>query len=613
MLRMRSKWGLAGALLSLAGVSHAAGVKASSAAKGEDGRNLAVESAFDGLLSTAWAEGDLGDGKGSWIEVSFDRPVDVESITLWPGNLETGQRSAREFGRPHTVTITLSAAGSEPVTATARVPDPSEVGPTRMDVSVVGKATTVRITLDEVHRGGLYNDCAIAEVAVNFAKGNTPAVLDRLSAWLQSEAGVRADSKDAEEVAALVTTIQAEQFGDRDALQELMLRAGDGAPYLRNQVRGLVPAGFRLAALPPDQHAVKALLELGDSNAIPAIERAALRSLGAEAARLAQRVEMFEAYQELIGAKRTASPWGEPGVAPGALRGLGEPAAVALDPFGSLWVADTGNHRVQRFGPDGVLQRVWGIGEADITNVWFPKSRDWYASGARPSEEKGGFVAPVDIATASSKIGTTAWVLDARGRVTVIGEDEQVSAVWQVESDLPVSAGVGGEAHLVRMSPKRFVVTLGAEAVVLDETGAEQHRFDIPDGAPQGAMAIGGRLGLLFANDLVLYELDGFRFGGALGDSLGRGFESWDVAWDEKGKLWALTDQGVAILYKKPGRVDFRVSVSEASLDRPRFAVYDGLLYVTSGDRILRLDALKARRDAELLEEEAASAARDGE
>jgi hypothetical protein len=541
--------------------------------------------------------------------LSFDRPVDVSSVTIWPGHLETGVRSAREWGRPHTVTVTLTVPGSAPVTATERVPDPADVGPTRLDISVAGRATAMRVTIDEAYRGGLYNDCALAEVAVNFAKGATPAVLDRLAAWQTSDAGVRADAKDAEEIAALVAKFRAEQFGDRDALQELMLRAGDGAPYLRSQVKSLVPPGFRLDALPPDAHAVAALLELGDSNAIPAIERAALRSRGAEAAKLQQRVEMFEAYQELIGARRVATPWGEPGIAPGALRGLGEPLAVALDPFGSVWVADTGNHRVQRFGPDGVLQRSWGVGEADITNVWFPKTRDWYAAGARPSEENGGFVAPIDIATASSKIGTTAWVLDARGRVTVIGEDDQIAAVWTVASELPVSSGVAGEGHIVRMSARRFVVVLGAEAIVLDDAGVELSRFDIPDGAPQGAVALGGRLGLLFARDLVLYELDGFRFGGALGDSLGRGFESWDLAWDEKGRMWALTDQGVAIKYKKPGRVDFRAEVSATSLDRPRFAVYDGLLYVTTGDRIVRMDALEARRNAELAEERASEGA----
>ncbi len=598
-------------LLGLPSLAWAGGVKASSAAKPEDGATFTAESAFDGLLSTAWAEGDLGEGNGSWVEVTFDRAVDVTTVTLWPGNISTGRRSAREYGRPHTVTVTLSNPGTAPVQVVARLSDPGDVGPTRVDVAISGKATTLRVTVDEAYRGGLFNDCAIAEVAVNFVGGNTPAVLDRLATWQLSEAGQRADAKDAEEVAGLVGKIRAEQFGDRDALQELMLRAGDGAPYLRAQARTLVPAGFRLSALPPDPHAVQALLEIGDSNAIPAIERAALRSRGQDQVALNQRVEMFEAYQDLVGANRTVSPWGEVGIAPGALKSLGEPLAIGLDPFGGVWVADTGNHRVQRFGPDGVLQKAWGFGTADITNVWFPKTRNWYAAGAHPTEEAGGFVAPVDLVLVSSKVGTTAWVLDARGRVSVIGEDDQIRTVWKIASDMPVSAGVGGEAHLVRMSPKRFVVVWGNEAVVLDELGAEVSRFDIPDGSPQGAIAVGDRLGLQFAKDLVEYGLDGFRFGGALGDSLGRGFESWDLVTDEKAKLWALTDQGVAIRFKKLGVVDFRVSVSETSMGRPRFAVFDGLLYVTDGDRILRLDALEARRKAELAEEEKVEAAKD--
>ena len=40
--------------------------------------------------------------------------------------------------------------------------------------------------------------------------------------------------------------------------------------------------------------------------------------------------------------------------------GLDFPAAMALDPQGQLWVADTGNHRFAIFTPDGEFVETWG-------------------------------------------------------------------------------------------------------------------------------------------------------------------------------------------------------------------------------------------------------------
>ncbi len=45
------------------------------------------------------------------------------------------------------------------------------------------------------------------------------------------------------------------------------------------------------------------------------------------------------------------------GSAPGSVC---SPAGLAVDGSGSLWVADSGNHRVQRFSPDGKLLACWG-------------------------------------------------------------------------------------------------------------------------------------------------------------------------------------------------------------------------------------------------------------
>ena len=152
--------------LTLSATAHA-GTRASSEASTSDGESHPAAHAFDGLLTTGWAEGAVGDGTGEWLELTLDATTDIRSISLWPGRIDRGSRGLREHGRPHTVTVTLSG-GTEDVSKTVRVLDIAETGPARLDVPISGSARKIRIHLDKVYGGGIYSDTYITEVAVNF-------------------------------------------------------------------------------------------------------------------------------------------------------------------------------------------------------------------------------------------------------------------------------------------------------------------------------------------------------------------------------------------------------------------------------------------------------------
>lgn len=75
-----------------------------------------------------------------------------------------------------------------------------------------------------------------------------------------------------------------------------------------------------------------------------------------------------------------------------ALGGFNKPHMVAVDEAGNIYVVETGNHRVQKFSPQGrTLGWIGGKADGSVTNGWEAESSP-IATG-RP----GGFDAPVSI------------------------------------------------------------------------------------------------------------------------------------------------------------------------------------------------------------------------
>jgi hypothetical protein len=590
-------------------VALANSVKASSELVDDDGVEHPAALAFDGLITTAWAEGEMGAGDGSWLELTFKNPTNISSVSIWAGDMRRGVRSLKENGRPRLVSVILDDADDEPVEVQARIGDVETHGVHRVDVAIEGLSRKVRIRVDEGLPGFLRNDLYIAEVAVNFRGGEQPAdSLAALESFIASPKGEKALASHREYVVGLFDRVDTSEFGDREAFADLADLASDGAPWLREQVLKTIPEGFRAQALPADSVAVEALLKIRDANAIPALGMAATRAKGRDQRKLEKQVTYFRAYSELQGGpRRNLDTWGTPGWEAGALQSFGEPLGVVQGAYGDLYVADTANHRVSVFRPDGTTREVWGGGEAVVTDVWLSGKRAHYVGGASPVTSDGGFTCPVDIEIVEEKNGERVVVLDARRRVQWFGGDGKFLGGWKFQSEGDISSGVGGEAHVLVVRDK-VVAIWGNEAIVFEEDGTEVSRWPIEDGVPSAAVTLkNGKVAFGFAGKVVAYDLDGYRQGVMFGgDQLPAGAEFWDMRFDEKGKLWIVTDNGLAVKFKRPGKVDYQVTWTTQPVSAPRFTVRDDMLHITDSGRIYRVDALEVKAEAELAEEEAA-------
>lgn len=579
----------------LAATSLAAAPKASSELKNPEGEKFPAANAFDGSLTTAWAEGEEG-AAGAWIELKLDKATEVASVSIWPGNLSQGRKSLKEYGRPTSLTVTVSTKG-EPVTLQVMMPDLVAEGPQRVDLALPEpvQATGVRVTIDDGSDGFVYDGSYIAEIGFDVGRSAQPESVEKHREWLAGTGAESARKKNEDTVVGWFELAANAELGNVEVLSKIMDQAADGAPYVRERAKS-VPLGWRVQAIPADETAVDALLKLKNPNAIPAMAMAALRTTGKRGRELREQVEYFEAYAELLGGGRKNVPaWGDTGWEGGALRAFGEPLPVIADVLGNVYVADVGNSRVQRFTEHGVVDKAWGGTEPGITDVWFPKRRTYYVSGAAPGDEPGRFEVPLDLTRVPGKDADGFAVLDAKGRVRVFDATGAPKASWKVRTDEVLESGVGGAAFL-EFTGGKLVASWADEVFVYTPAGEEVGTFKITDGAPNGATALkGGKIGFILADKLVMYSVDGFRHGEVQGAGAerGEGYEDWDATLDLAGKLWFLTDEGALIKYKKPGKVDWVVQIDGAPFDRPRIAVKDDVVWIADRDHVVRVDALE--------------------
>lgn len=586
-----------------------AGTRASSELSDEGGKRGALL-AFDGLLKTGWAEGTPGSGEGSWLELDLGRATEIGTLSIWPGNLKDGARSYREYARPRLIQVYLD---DQPLGGPTRLDD----APKRLDLPLGEKGAKVRgkklkIEVKEVYEGNVFTDLYIAEIALDFPEAGG---VGKLEGWLKSKDAERQQAAFEAQIEEKYQAYKAAQFGDSAALDFLADAVADGAPYLRERVRTLVTDGYRAQGVRSDLRAQEAVRKLKDPNAIPAFQMAQLRASGEEARQLQDVVEIFEAYQDLIGGgSRNVPYWGQSGWEPGALRGFDEPLDLAMDSAGNVYVADTGNNRVQMFAENGRPVKQWGP-KADITDAWFERGRKWYVSGAAPGEGPGEFFNPLAVTVIPGKDGDSFAALDALGRVQVFGPDGKPTISWKVQAREKATPGLGGTSYLVWVPQKeRLYVVIQDQAVGYTLDASEVVRWEIRDGTPKAAcLGPGGKLLFAFGYEVVAYDPDGFRYGAVVETGvLGRGYEDIGLALDDEEKLWAITDIGEVTRFKKLGKPEFTIQAVNRPIRRPRLVVRDGLVYFASDDRIEVVDAFQAHLDQQAEEAEQAGGAGKG-
>jgi hypothetical protein len=569
----------------------------------------------DGRLDTGWADGAVNNGVGTWIELDMKRSSDIETLSIWPSSFLKGKRNWNQYSRPKVIQLYIDGkAFQEPI----RLLD--QPGPVHLKVGSSGRK--IRIEIQESYEGVVYKELVISEIAINFFTEDSKNLLKRWEGYQVSKEAKKYQEKSDEEIEKLFFTYQ-DNDGDSESLRRLMEIAGEGSDWKRRKVVSYVPEGYRLQAIEPDPKALEALRKLRDSNAIPALENAAYRSDGFLYKKLMRDAEYYYALRELTGGvNRNVPAWGQSGWSNGEMQGFGEPLAIEVNPFLQVMVVDTGNHRVSFYNENGLMKSVWGGSEPAITDKWLSGGRPWYVSGATPKYEGNGLSSPLDLVVVPKKVKKEvtfeSYVLNGDGSIVHLNAEGQLLSRGDTNPSFGAVDGMGGTGYLAHISKKKTICAIvQSEGICLKErkrteedVGIETElvfeevsRFTVSssDGLPSAVEVVkGSKMYISFVNQVVHYSFDGFRNKVVVSkDVLGSNFEYMDLTIDDNGKLWLLTDASDLYQFTASGKLIEKMHIERFSLQHPRIAMHDEMLYVSSEDQIRTYDIKQMRLDSQ--------------
>jgi len=552
---------------------------------------LGPELAFDGLLGTSWAEGKPGDGVAEWIEVDLGEDRAVETISVWAGDFASKEAWS---GRARGAEITVSGSGPDGDFKVG-----AELGDrfARKDVRVGKTVRTLRITLDAVHRGDVFETTHISEVAFDFQDPD-----------VSKEALAAAEEKIVKEVARSRTTRELPEL-EPPTLKEAYLACKDNVDYSKNfKVIGaiatsgwqwripfvgkFVPVGYRLQALQFNEKAVNYLVKLKDPNAMPYFESTAAGTQNvADREWLFLEVKYLLAEQDLRRSRRATVPqWGSTGFEDGAFMSKGEALDMEVDSAGNLWVTDLGNNRIQRFTPGGTADKVIG-GEKGIAEKWFGDKGDPYATAGMPGTEIGQFEQPMALTVGNYDVLV---VIDSALRVQTWDAEMAPKAQWTIDKDWKPSSGRGAGTPIITWMGDDFYFIIKDEVFIYTADGELKTRYVLQGGDVQAAViAAGGKLLVRHAatNDIIEYKpADGFRQGKFLKKGVPEdGSEDWDMCTDADDNLYVATDGGNVHMWNKRGKFIETLQPWERARNMPRCAVSGPIIYVVAKDEIARI------------------------
>jgi hypothetical protein len=132
-------------------------IKASSA-KCED-KLYSIQNLIDDNPQTAWVPDSKTSGIGEWTEISFDDPVQINSLTLTNGYAKS-EEVFKNNNRIKDATLVFSDGSKQPVLLKDTM-EPQKINVNR-------KSRTVRLIIDSVYKGIKFDDTCLSGIDVDF-------------------------------------------------------------------------------------------------------------------------------------------------------------------------------------------------------------------------------------------------------------------------------------------------------------------------------------------------------------------------------------------------------------------------------------------------------------